>query len=54
VQNVSNVIVNINIAVRGTGNRLAGTNVDMRGNTHESWWRALDYLVANRLLGPGA
>jgi len=55
VQKVSNLILNMNIAVRDadTGKLLVGTSVDMRGNTWESWSRALDYLVVNRLLGPG-
>jgi hypothetical protein len=55
VQKVSNLILNMNIAVRDadTGTLVAGMSVDMRGNTQESWSRALNYLVANRLLGPG-
>jgi Protein of unknown function (DUF2380) len=55
VQKVSNLILNMNIAVRDadTGKLMAGMSVDMRGNTQESWSRALNYLVVNRLLGPG-
>ena len=55
VQKVSNLILNMNIAVReaGTGKLVAGASVDMRGNTQESWSRALNYLVVNRLLSPG-
>lgn len=55
VQKVSNLILNMNIAVReaDTGKLVTGMSVDMRGNTQESWSRALNYLVANRLLGPG-
>jgi Protein of unknown function (DUF2380) len=55
VQKVSNLILNMNIAVRDadTGKLVAGVSVDMRGNTQESWSRALDYLVVNRLLAPG-
>jgi hypothetical protein len=55
VQKVSNLILNMNIAVRDvdTGMLVAGMSVDMRGNTQESWLRALNYLVVNRLLGPG-
>jgi Protein of unknown function (DUF2380) len=36
-----------------TGKLVAGMSVDMRGNTQESWSRALNYLVVNRLLAPG-
>lgn len=55
VQKVSNLILNMNLAVRDadTGKLVAGMSVDMRGNTQESWSRALNYLVVNRLLGPG-
>jgi hypothetical protein len=55
VQKVSNLILNMNIAVRDakTGRVIASGSVDMRGNTDESWSRALDWLVRNRLLAPG-
>jgi hypothetical protein len=55
VQKVSNLILNMNIVVRDaeTGKLVAGMGVDMRGNTQESWSRALNYLVVNRLLVPG-
>jgi len=55
VQKVSNLILNMNIAVRDTdsGKLVAGMSVDMRSNTQESWSRALNYLVVNRLLAPG-
>lgn len=54
VQKVSNLILNLNIAVRDadTGRMVANMSVDMRGNTDESWSRALDWLVRNRLLAP--
>jgi hypothetical protein len=54
VQKVSNLILNMNIVVRDadTGKLVAGMSVDMRGNTQESWARALNYLVVNRLLAP--
>lgn len=54
VQKVSNLILNMNIAVRDadTGKLVTGMSVDMRGNTQESWSRALNYLLVNRLLGP--
>jgi hypothetical protein len=54
VQKVSNLILNMNIIVRdaGTGQMIWGKSVDMRGNTDESWSRALDYMVRNYLLAP--
>ena len=54
VQKVSNLILNMNITVRdaATGKPVAAMSADMRGNTDESWSRALDYLVRNRLLAP--
>ena len=55
VQKVSNLILNMNIYVRDaeTGNLVAGASADFRGNTDESWSRALDWLLRNRLLAPG-
>jgi hypothetical protein len=55
VQKVSNLILNVNIVVRDAGTEKAiwGKSVDMRGNTDESWSRALDYMVRNYLLAPG-
>jgi len=55
VQKVSNLILNVNIVIRDaeTGNMIWRKSVDMRGNTDESWSRALDYLVRNYLLAPG-
>jgi hypothetical protein len=52
VQKVSNLILNMNIAVRDTdtGRLVASLSVDMRGNTDESWSRGLDWLIRNRLL----
>jgi hypothetical protein len=54
VQKVS--ILNMNIVVRdaGTGEVIGSKSVDMRGNTDESWSRALDWLVDRYLLAPGA
>jgi Protein of unknown function (DUF2380) len=54
VQKVSNLILNMNIYVRDvhTGNLDAVISVDLRGNTDESWSRAMSYLVRNRLLAP--
>jgi hypothetical protein len=54
VQKVSNLILNINIYIRdvSSGRTIAAMSVDMRGNTNESWSRALDWLIRNRLLAP--
>jgi Protein of unknown function (DUF2380) len=54
VQKVSNLILNINIYLRDVhnGRLVAAMSVDMRGNTDESWSRATNYLVRNRLLAP--
>ena len=54
VQKVSNLILNVNIVVRDveTGKVVSAKSVDMRGNTDESWSRALDWLVRNYLLAP--
>jgi hypothetical protein len=54
VQKVSNLILNVNIVVRDaeTGKVVSSKSVDMRGNTDESWSRALDWLVRNYLLAP--
>jgi uncharacterized protein DUF2380 len=56
VQKVSNLILNMNIYVRdaGSGQVVAAASADMRGNTDESWSRAIDWLVRNRLLTAGA
>jgi len=54
VQKVSNLILNMNIYVRDVSaeTTVAVMSADMRGNTDESWSRALDWLVRNRLLAP--
>jgi hypothetical protein len=54
VQKVSNVILNINFYLRDvhTGQLVTAMSADMRGNTDESWTRAADYLLRNRLLAP--
>jgi Protein of unknown function (DUF2380) len=54
VQKVSNLILNINIYLRDvqTGQIVTSMSADMRGNTDESWTRAMAYLVRNRLLAP--
>jgi hypothetical protein len=47
VQKVSNLILNMNIRVRdaNSGRVIAVKSVDMRGNTDETWSRALEWLV---------
>jgi hypothetical protein len=54
VQKVSNLILNLNIYLRDvhTGNLVAVASADMRGNTDETWSRAMSYLIRNRLLAP--
>ena len=54
VQKVSNLILNIRVYVRDahTGGLVATANVDMRGNTDESWSRATRYLIRERVLAP--
>jgi hypothetical protein len=55
VQKVSNLILNLTVYIRDTnsGQPIAVMNADFRGNTDESWARALDWLVRNRVLAPG-
>ena len=47
VQKVSNLILNINIAIKdvATGEVVLNKSVDLRGNTDETWRRGIDYLV---------
>jgi hypothetical protein len=54
VQKVSNLILNVNVYLRDvhTGNLVTAGSVDMRGNTDESWSRAMSYIIRNRLLAP--
>ena len=55
VQKVSNLILNMSIIVRDakTARVISLKSVDMRGNTDESWSRAMDWLVRNDLLAVG-
>jgi hypothetical protein len=55
VQKVSNLILNINIYLRDTKDDrlLQSMSADFRGNTDESWSRALSYLIRNKLLADG-
>jgi hypothetical protein len=54
VQKVSNLILSLNIYLRDTSNGrlITSMSADFRGNTDESWSRAMSYLVRNRLLAP--
>jgi hypothetical protein len=54
VQKVSNLILNLNLYLRDvhTGNLVTVASADMRGNTDETWSRAMSYLIRNRLLAP--
>ena len=51
VQKVSNLILNMNVYVRdsATGRLVNSASVDMRGDTDESWTRALDWLIRKRI-----
>src|SRR5262249_10180972 len=55
VQKVSNLILNMNIYIRGASSRatIAAMSPDMRGNTDAPWSCTLNWLVHNRLLAPG-
>ena len=52
VYKVSNLILNMMIFVRDakTGDNVAVMQAEMRGDTDDSWLRAVDWLVRNRLL----
>jgi hypothetical protein len=54
VQKVSNLILNMNLYLHDAhgGQLVTAASADMRGNTDESWSRAMDYLLRNRLLAP--
>jgi len=52
VQKVSNLFLNLNIYLRDAKDDrlLQSMSADFRGNTGESWSRALSYLIRNKLL----
>ncbi|MBR1150611.1 DUF3280 domain-containing protein [Bradyrhizobium sp. JYMT SZCCT0428] len=54
MKKISTLILNLTIFVRDahTGQLITAMNADFRGNTDESWTRATNYLVRNRLLAP--
>ena len=56
VQKVSNLILNLNIYLRDAKDDrlLRAMSADFRGNTDESWSRALSYLIRNKLLAEPA
>jgi hypothetical protein len=45
-------ILNVYLRDAHTGHLVTSMSVDFRGNTDESWSRAANYLVRNRLLAP--
>ena len=55
VQKASNPILNMNVQVSDakTGRVISVKSVDMRGNTDESWSRAIDWLIRYDLLASG-
>ena len=52
VQKVSNLILNLNVYVADvkTKKMTFVRSIDIRGNTDESWWRGITFLVQNYLL----
>ena len=56
VQKISNLILSMSIYVRDAtdGHLVKQMSADFRGNTDESWSRALDWLVRHRMLVPGS
>jgi hypothetical protein len=54
MRKISTLLLNLTIFVRDvhTGQLITAMNADFRGNTDESWTRATNYLVRNRLLAP--
>ena len=51
VQKTSNLILSMSVYVRDaeTGALVGGGSADMRGNTDDTWRRAVDYIVRNRM-----
>lgn len=54
IQKVSNLILNMNVYVRNahTGHLITAMSADFRGNTDDSWDRAMRFLLRNRMLAP--
>ena len=57
VRKISNLILTITLVVREVGDDEArvvrGGEVQIRGNTDESWLRGVRYLMKNRIFAPG-
>jgi Protein of unknown function (DUF2380) len=55
IQKVSNLILNMNVQVNDAkpGRLISVKSVDMRGNTDDSWSRAIDWLIRYDLLATG-
>lgn len=56
VRKVSNLILSFSLQVRevaAPGRVLRAGQVEIRGNTEESWLRGVRYLMKNRILAPG-
>ncbi|MCG5235113.1 DUF3280 domain-containing protein [Xanthobacter oligotrophicus] len=56
VRKLSNLILTFTIRVKEVGGAekvVRGGQVDIRGNTDESWLRGVRYLMKNRILAPG-
>ncbi|MFS8036328.1 DUF3280 domain-containing protein [Xanthobacter sp. AM11] len=56
VRKISNLILTFTLVVRevdGPERLLRAGQVDIRGNTDESWLRGVRYLMQNRILAPG-
>jgi len=56
VRKISNLILTFTLSVREVGGEarmLRAGQVDIRGNTDESWLRGVRYLMKNRILAPG-
>lgn len=52
VQKTSNLILSVGVYIRdaATGQLVGGGAADMRGNTDETWERAIGYILRNRIL----
>ena len=56
VRKISNLILTITLVVREVGDEarpVRAGEVQIRGNTDESWLRGVRYLVKNRIFAPG-
>lgn len=56
IRKISNLILTITLLVReteGEGRVVRAGDVQIRGNTDESWLRGVRYLIKNRIFAPG-